>query len=811
MQVIKFIASLGLTIGVIYLLSTPIGPAPPLGVFLNPFTGFWQNAESMHTFPTSSVQLKALKEEVKVVYDDRLVPHIFAQNDEDLAYAQGYVTAQHRLWQMEFQTHAAAGRISEIVGQAALEFDKNTRRKGLPLGAERALELWKKSPDYALIEAYTAGINTYIQQLKPKHYPLEYKLLGYSPEAWTPLKCALLSKYMANTLARFDNDVETTNALKAFGKATFNLLYPTYPPNQDPIIPANTRWNFKPARLDDIKRKRPINAEGQISHQLLPKPSPHLGSNNWAVAGKKTASGHPILCGDPHLKLSLPSIWFEIQLHTPDMNAYGVSLPGIPNVIIGFNEHIAWSQTNVNRDVLDWYTIEWKDSTRMEYLYDGHYRKVVIRTEPIRIRNAPTYYDTIRYTHHGPIVYENKDHPKQDMALKWLAVEAPTKDDLGVFFKLNKAKNYKEYLEAIANYECPAQNFVFACKDGDIALWTQGRFPLKLKGQGRFVMKGSHSTNDWYGNIPQTHNPHIKNPARGFVSSANQHSTDPSYPYYYNGGFADYRGRYLNRQLKQMDSITAKDMMNLQNDTYGLPAEEALPSLLQFVHTTGFSKKEQQLLEQLATWDYYFDKDKIEPTVFVAWFKAFYEQVWDEIHVYKAKEIPMLYPEMWRTIALLQEDSTSTFFDDKTTNDVETIHDIVTMAFQKAVQDLKKSNLLGTIPNWRDYKRTKINHLANTGTGLDALSVTNVDIGGYDYALNAVSEQNGPSWRMVVELGETVRGYGVYPGGQSGNPGSIHYTDFVDDWANARYFELLFLKSSTEKNDKIKFTQTFKK
>ena len=222
MQVIKFIGSLLATFGLIYFLSTPIDPAPPLGVFLNPFTGFWQNAEPMKSFPKTSIELEGLKDEVKVVYDDRLVPHIFAKNQEDMAYIQGYVTAQHRLWQMEFQTHAAAGRMSEIVGTKAIKFDRQTRRKGLPFGAEKTLEVWKKSPTYPTIEAYTKGINAYIKQLKPKDYPLEYKLMGYEPEEWTPLKCALLSKYMSNNLARFDNDVEATNALKVFGKKVFS-------------------------------------------------------------------------------------------------------------------------------------------------------------------------------------------------------------------------------------------------------------------------------------------------------------------------------------------------------------------------------------------------------------------------------------------------------------------------------------------------------------------------------------------------------------------------------------------------------------
>ncbi len=809
MRLVKFIISLLLTAGLIHVLSTSfqVGKTstPPMGAFLNPFTGFWQNAEPVVPVPFSDAQFDNLSDEVKVVYDDKMVPHIFAQSEVDAAFVQGYITAQHRLWQMEFQTHAAAGRLSEIVGATAIDYDKLTRRKGIPLGAKRTLAEWEKSPKFNLIQAYTDGINAYINQLAPKDYPLEYKLLGYAPEEWTNIKAVLLSKAMTNTLARFDNDIENTNTLKIFGKEVYDLLFPEYFEEQSPIIPKGTPWDFEAASVGEGKSNK--EAIGLFDYDLEPQPDEGLGSNNWAVAGSKTASGNPILCGDPHLALTVPSIWYEIQIHTPEYNTYGVSLPGMPGVIIGFNENIAWSQTNVGRDVMDWYRLAWKDDNKDAYLYDGEYRKIDYLYEEIKVKGGESVYDTIKLTHYGPVVYESEEHPKQDLAMKWMMFDTPNSKEVEVFADLNKAKNYDDYVAAIAGFEAPAQNYVFASKDGDIALWCQGKYPLKRPQQGRFVLDGSTSEDEWLGFIPQAHNPHSKNPKRGFVSSANQHSTDPSYPYYYNGRFADYRGRRINNQLSEMENITPKDMMALQNDNYSLMAAESLPAMLTHLDSAKLTEGELEALKVFEGWEYVFEKESTAPTIFTTWHKEMYDLLWDEMLVYE-DSIPVLAPEYWRTHKLLNDTPDSEWFDVKATKATETIADVMTQAFQKAIAKLKEDNPLG-IPNWRNHKSTTVAHLARIGS----FSVKNVDVGGHRYAPNAVSERNGPSWRMIVELDKEkgISAHVVYPGGQSGNMGSSNYSDFVGKWAAGEYYKALFLKSADEENERLRFTQTFSK
>ncbi|MEM7102675.1 MAG: penicillin acylase family protein [Bacteroidota bacterium] len=802
MRIIKFVLSFIATVVLVVGLNQRQFNLPALGIFFSPTAGFWQNAEPVEFSLPASINIDGLSAPVKVVYDDRLVPHIFAENAVDAAMAQGYVTAQHRLWSMEFQIFAGSGRLSEFIGKVGLPADRQTRRRGLIRAAETALEEWKKDTEYfQYIQAYTDGVNAWIDQLKPVDYPLEYKLIGYQPERWSVLKCAILQKVMSRTLSMREDDLEATNALNIFGKEEFDFLYPEWYDEQLPIIPKGTEWNFEKVtvRSDSFPA-----TDKKLSHIPLTKPPEFAGSNNWAVSGKKTASGNPILCSDPHLNITLPSIWFEIQISIPEYNVYGVSIPGSPGVIIGFNENIAWGMTNVGHDVSDWYRIHWQDESRQAYLFDGAYRESEQVIETYKVRNGTTVYDTIYYTHLGPVAYTKEGDIYQDLAFHWLG--AYPSNDVKMFFSLNKAKNYEDYVNALGYYTCPAQNFAFASKDGDIALWVQGNFPLKADQQGRFVQEGNTSANEWQGFVPNEQNPHTFNPESGYVSSANQHSTDPSYPYYYNGGFDDYRGRTLHTALSGMESITPDDLKKLQNNNFNLQAKEMTPLLLEKLDKSVLSKDEIGFYNEIKDWDYKHEKGLVAPAVFRSWFSNFYKQTWDEFYTLN-DSISVLFPESWRTVYLLRDHEESKWFDITTTDTKETSADIVTQSFKSACQELLDwSQKNDQRPFWRDYKGTIIRHLLRQ----PALSAVNVDVGGDRNALNAVSKSFGPSWRMVVELGEEIKAWGVYPGGQSGNPGSPFYDDFVNYWAQGEYYDILFMKAP-EQGDRVIGIQTLSK
>jgi penicillin amidase len=816
MKIVKFILGLLLTLALVYQLGRPITlkepvaekpgefketVIPPLGQFLSPFAGFWQNAESLDDFVPQKLEIPGMKGKVKILFDQRMVPHIFAENLDDAVFAQGYVTARYRLWQMDMLSRLPGGRLAEILGPDLVANDKLMRRRGMVTGAENAVKSWQTAPEtFRLIEAYGNGINHYISQLKEKDWPLEFKLLNYQPETWTPLKTALVKKYMDLTLCFGEDDLEASNALQIFGQEMFSKLYPEYNPRQSPIIPAGTKWDFSPS---PARQKAEIQeAIGLIQHKVYPKVRELVGSNNWAVAGKKTKSGQPILCNDPHLQLSLPSIWYEVQLHTPQSNAYGVSIPGIPGILIGFNENIAWGETNVGHDVLDWYKIQWTDASKTSYQYGGGTKQASLVINPIRVRGqeAPIL-DTVRWTEWGPVVYESKDEPWQDLAMHWLALDAPNPSDIATFLGLNTGKNYDDYAAALSHFDYPAQNFAFAAKNGDIAITVNGKFPIKDKQQGRFVQDGSQPDNAWKGWIPRQHIPRVKNPGRGFVASANQHSTDPSYPYYYNSThFDDYRGRYLVRQLNEMDSITPENMMALQNSNYSIHAEEGLAALFAKLDTASLNEVEKGVINKLRAWDFRFEKDLVEPAIFETWWSNFYDMAFDEAVALK-DSMPLLMPDSWRLIDLAEKNPNDLIFDNKKTPERETLKEIATASFQKTLKDMA-DDLLKPNFNWASKKSTEILHLAR----IPAFSRKNIDVGGYRQALNAISEHHGPSWRMVVEMGDTVKAWGVYPGGQSGTPGSPFYDDGIEKWSKGEYNELFFMRNAEDSRQPILFS-----
>ncbi len=800
MRVLAFVVLLALLGGMIYFgnQANTIGstPVPPLGKLLNPFSGFWQNAEPANLPKETTLRFPGLEAPVTVVFDDRLVPHIFAENIPDALAAQGYLHAKYRLFQMDLTTRASAGRVSEIVGARALNFDKTKRRQGFYWAAEKTVEAWMqsaKSAKYA--NSYTDGVNAYIEQLTPSDYPIEYKVLDFKPEKWNVLKSAFMVKSMAESLCIREYDIENTNLRNALGEDLFQQLFPDWFPPQSPIIPSSKEWNFTP--VSPPAKKLENSAIGMIPHTPIAKPPKNNGSNNWAIHGSKTKSGNTMLSNDPHLPLKLPNIWYEIQIHTPELNAYGVSLTGLPGIIIGFNKDIAWGLTNVGHDLLDWYKIEWKDADKSTYVVDGQTLNTQYRIEQIDVKGENTVYDTVKYTVWGPVVYEDEDHPQKDLAMHWLAHESPDPDQAHCFVDINGAKNYDEFIDALKSFDVPPQNFVFADKEGNVALRITGRLPVKDEQQGKFVREGNTMESSWRGFIPFEHAPLIKNPERGFVASSNQHSTDTDYPYPYVGYFDYYRGRYINERLDSMKEITIDDLKALQTDNKSLYPMELLPLMLEHLDSSQLKNDHFQLLKALASWDYSFDRDAMAPVLFEAWEEQLKENTWDEI-TRLSDSIPVRYPEESTLVSFLEENPSAAIFDKEDTPEQENAKAIVTLSFTEAMAEFasegKEAPALGEIPVWEEYKATKIRHLLD----LAPFSSDVLEVGGYGEAPNAVKRGHGPSWRMVVELGDEVKAYGIYPGGQSGNPGSPFYQSMIPAWVAGEYYELNFMQSSED-------------
>lgn len=811
MRITPFLITTLVTGGLIFTLNKKWGGIPPIGKFLSPQFGIWQNAEPVNQEFNGDLAFDQLKGKTEVLFDERLVPHIFAEQDDDASFVQGYLHARFRLWQMEFQTFAAAGRISEIIGEKALEFDRTKRRLGMAYAAEIMLKEVESNPlTKSALDQYTAGVNAYIRSLKESQIPVEYKLLDYKPELWTNLKSCLFIKQMTETLAGRVDDLPMTRAKGFFSDEELQVLFPQVPDSLDPIVPKGTVFDppgfvpVKPQNADSVY----LNKKDSFSYKELVQPNPGNGSNNWAVAGNKTQSGAPILCNDPHLELSFPSIWYEMQITTSSMNAYGVSFPGIPGIVIGFNDSIAFGFTNSQRDVRDYYEIRFKDETKKQYWFNNEWRNADLRVEEIQIRGKTPLKDTVAYTVFGPVMYEKSfpgEHTgEKNLAVRWVAHDPS--NELLMWYYLDRAKNYEDYYQAIQYFSSPAQNMVFASKKGDIAIWQQGRLPALWERQGLYIMPGEDSSYMWQGFIPQTENPHSVNPERGFVSSANQRPADGSYPYFIPGYYDLYRGMTINRILSQMNEIKPQDMMDLQAENHNALAETMKPVLLKYTDESRLNEQEKKMFEIFRNWNLKNDFSETGPSVFKLWFDSLEAYIWkDEL---EKATVTGFFPSERTLVEALLRDSSFKYIDNINTPESETLFDAVTTSLQRAAPALIKIDSAGTLA-WGRYKNTTVYHLLRNS--VIPFARTGLPIGGGQHIVNATQHSHGPSWRMIVHLTDKTEAYGVYPGGQHGNPGSKYYDSFIDHWATGKYYKLWFMTPGDKTDKGVKWRMTFSK
>lgn len=781
MRIIRAILPLVLTVIVGYMLNKPLGSIPAFGKLMDPLNGFWANAEPEENDFNQTASFTELQGDASVWFDDRLVPHITANNDHDLYFLQGYLHAYFRLFQMDLQTRAAAGKVSELLGEKALKYDRTQRRKGMIYGAEMSLEAMEREPKTKLaLDAYRDGINKYISSLSFSNYPVEYKLMGFEPQPWENINTALLLMYMADDLTGAVDDIAYSYLRKMLGEE-FDYLFPDRIEGATPVIPTGTKHPNASLNTPSVPGG---NIWGDISMKSTGENEEKgKGSNNWAIGSSKSVTGNAILCNDPHLSLNLPALWYEVQLHAPGINCYGVSLPGAPGIVIGFNDNISWGFTNNYRDVKDYYTIDIADG---KYTFDSTTKDFEVRYETIKIKGKEDYTDTVLYTVHGPVMYDDKfaepHGVAQTLAVKWMGHRAS--NELLALYKLNRAKGYDDYVDAIGYFTCPAQNFIYADVNKNIALWGQGQYINKWKDQGKYVMNGNTSATLWGEDIPVIENPHAYNPEQGYLSSANQIVTDTAYPYYYNGDFVEYRAWRINEVLDSMNDLTVEDMFALQNDVHSYMAERVLPTML-----TALSNQDQstdEYITELKNWNYELNSESTPATTFQIWWSLFHDAVWKE---QLSKLGLKFYPSHERTMELLL-DTTSTYQGQ--------IRKAIAASWKSTTDSISKLN----DREWYKVKNTSVNHL----TKLVPFGYTDIKVGGWGNAVNAMKGAHGPSWRMVVEMADVPNAYGVYPGGQSGHPGSKYYATFIDKWSKGEYYKLSFIANGKQPaNDQIKY------
>ena len=598
MRYVSAIFCTTLTLLYLWALHTKHGSLPPLGKLLNPIDGFWANAAPI-PFP-ATLPIEGLQKPVEIHWDDAHIPHIIAQTDWDLYAAQGYITAYHRLWQMEFQITKTAGRLSEIIGEATLEIDRLQRRRGIAYAAERMEEAVRKNPaSYQVLAGYAHGVNAFIQSLDYQTYPLEYKLLDYAPESWSVYKSCLLMKEMADILSTDNRDIENSHLRQQLGDEQFALLFDEV--LLDPIIPVGSQLDIPPLPPEQLL---PLPDSLPLPYPIFENTYENThGSNQVVIGPTLSASGNVLMSNEPDLDLNLPSLWYLVHLVQPQttLNTMGGSLPGLPGIVIGFNDSIAWGITNANRDLVDWYAIDFVNESRKEYLYDNQYYKTEKRIEKIIVRDGTTLYDTVVYTHYGPVVYDanfgyNNQSTHANLAMHWTG--ALPSDDWYAIYLLNRSQNYTDFKQAIPFLQSPPQNICVGTAAGDIAWWAQGKYPIKRQEQGKFVQNGTQSSHEWLGYIPQEHALYRENPPEGFLSSANEapvaNADYPYHVYWYN--FSKYRGRRLRERLETMRHIHAEDLIDLQNDNFNLVAYELLPLLLDSVSKNNLSLEQSKIV-----------------------------------------------------------------------------------------------------------------------------------------------------------------------------------------------------------------------
>jgi penicillin amidase len=791
-----------------------IGGAPPLGSLLDPVHGVWALARTATPPAAATAGIPGLAAPVDVRFDDRGVPHIFASSVADAARALGYVHARDRLFQLEVQTRAVAGTLAELVGDIALASDREARAQGIADAMTRGFEtLPATSPARVLADAYAQGVNAYIAAMPRGELPFEFRLTGARPQRWEPKYTAYLFGRMGLTLAYSEGELRRAAIEALVGREAADAIFPRNAPIQEPIQPNGRReprldWVPLPApRRADSARVRgaiaawhaarttssasaalaPFGAPARSGNEVLDDVA--VGSNNWAVSPRRTATGHALLAGDPHLSLTLPSIWYEAHLVVPDsLDVYGVTLLGAPLPPIGFNRDAAWSATNTGADVADYYVETVDDAARpRRYRVDGTWRPLRERVEVIRGRRGRLLAtDTILETHRGPLLQSDGVW----LSRRWIVTDGY--DVVGPFLRLARSQSVADVWAATDSFFAPAQNWVAADRAGHIAIRSTGRFPVRARhgsaaGRGDVTLDGSASANDWQGWWPLRDYPQAMDPVQGFVASANQQPRDPrSDPRYLGWDWpSPWRAMRINEALRGDSAMTPDKMRRLQTDPVTVHPRFFMPALRAAAEAAaGRDTLLARAAAMFRDWDGRLDPENMTAVLYEATISELTQRTWDELAVRPPGERARLVsvPEAM-VLAGLLGDAESTWWDDRSTANVRERRDDVIRASIAAAWERVTARLGPPGPSWRwgANRRATVRHLL----GIEPFSRPAVPVTGGPGSVSPSwgNGNHGASWRMVVELGPDVRAWGTYPGGQSGNPVSPRYAEFLGKWS----------------------------
>jgi penicillin amidase len=836
-KVINLGLSLVGPIALIVILTMPIGPLAGGLQIIAPTGGIFDNGVGAIPPEAQTIMLPGLDASVQVLVDEWGIPHIYGESIEDAFMALGYFHAKDRLFQMIMQNYLAAGRISEIVGGYAARSDRFYRTIGLARAAQDTLDWFEANTADPLvaealdvIDAEVAGVNAFINTMNSQTTPIEFKILGFTPEPWRRLDIFIFANMMTWGLSGGIRDLYTQWIKSTLDNDTmFNELVNDVMPYTVPIIPE--QYNLSIAEFPDANGGYPatpnpatVVSNVVLEEALIPQEKldaliemldnivmpfgnmEFVGSNSWVADGSKTATGEPILCNDPHLGFQTPGLWYEAHIVVPnELDVTGVTLPGLPGVILGHTAHMAWGFTNVGADVLDIFVEQLNPSNTGQYMYNGAYRDFEIVDETIHTKEGVDIPFEVKVSVHGPLIdsvtntYDEDVETSPNLAMNWTG-NAISHQIIAITL-LNQANNLQEYYEALFWWDSPAQNINYADDQGNIAMTVCGRFPVRSGYTGQYPVQALDDSVGMVSNIPYAYIPRAVNPSQGYIQSANQLSIDPNtYGYDIVGPFADgYRGRRADYLLANDDSITMDDMKRFQADALEVRAQEMVPYVVDAWNNAGDGNSTvDEIVGWLDDWDYIMETDIPSPTVWMFLRDAIHYEILDEIRSIDER-LPLSRTPF---VEKILKENNAYYLDDHTTSgSVEDRDDILVRALYRAVDAVAADDDFGSdTTNWNYGNKHVVyyDHLA------DLISVGGIPHRGQNTLANAGGWRvtHGPSWRQVADLSDISQSYGIYSPGQSGNIFSPHFRDLFDiqysfDEATQQYgYHMLYFYST---------------
>jgi len=802
LRLANFAAAIVFSVAILYVSFVGAGPLPALGPAFNPATGAWTMAFDA-SIGRETQHLAGLQKTVRITLDGDGTAHIVAQTDHDLFLAVGYVHARFRLFQMDLLRRQGEGRLSEVVGRKALDSDRFELQLGLLRTAEQE---WNGQPgpsDRArmAILAYTQGVNDRIAQAEFLHQlPAMFTLLGYQPKPWTPIDSLVVKGDMTQTLNFTDTPLVMALLAKSLGPDLASKWFPVLPPNpQSPYDPGPypAQPTVAPLPAPQIGSAEAV-AAADAYQRLASLPAGLVAtggaSNNWAVSGTRSSSGGALLAGDPHLHLTLPAIWYQLTLDSPGYHVAGVSIPGTPAVLIGHNQHIAWSLTDAQNQQTFYYSEVENAAHPNQYQWNGSWRRYDTASYDIPVRGGRTERLTVKLSIHGPVITE-----RGQTTTVWWAGNIPSQD-LDVLLGMDQAGDWQQFRDALRDWHSPTHNFVYADDKGNIGMISAGYYPHVKGGQPWLPMPGA-GEDDVDGTVPYDDIPQVYNPPDGIIWSANQRQVTADYPWYIGtaSNFFDpgYRANEIHRTLSQGAKLSAADMMALQTDTRDFLASEMVPILLTVMPAS-------PARDLLATWDYRMEIDSPAATIWWTFWQTSIAQAFDPW--WKARAVPVDRSEMNDSLGQYLESvmlAGSTVCPPEGCGPMPTcppknaqecnripLNAALDKAVRSTLDTLTKT--LGADPKtwtWGRVHQRTLQNLAQI-TGLDYGPRPDRGDANTPLAAPDFPSSHGPSWRMVVDWGSGTF-MGIYPGGQSENPASQWYGDRVDMWWNGKYAPML--------------------